>query len=602
MAEIFISYKSERRSAAAHLAKILERYGYAVWFDYDLVKGEDFADEIDSRIRDAKAVIVLWCKLAVQSRWVKREAALASSLGGIVPVKIEPCDLRVDFHSDDVIDLSGWSGAPFDPKLYPLIDAIAHRVGREPHIDFKAMRAYEDDWRRFGAPSLKAFGLEAPIHAERESSPAPDPSPLPPADTHEKREQDSAGRRRFELEIRARGYAFTPYVRASALALIAAVAGAFFWENFRGGQGGHAASSPPLAAPLARETVLAEPIVRIPATPPEAAPKPARADPEPAPLRAAAVAPPKPAPAPAEEACDGLLVSVAMSGEKPCIKPGSGESFRDCPDCPEMVIVPSGSLLMGSPEGEEGRDSDEGPQHKVTIPKPFAVGRTHITRGQFAAFVKATGHKTDGGCKAWTGSVWKADNNASWRSPGFDQDDSHPAVCINWDDAKAYVAWLAKTTGEPYRLLSEAEAEYAARGGTVASKQPRYFFGDHAKDLCRYANGADETGKMKFPGWTVAPCNDGYIFTAPAMSFKPNAFGLYDMHGNAWSWVEDCYHGSYADAPTDGSAWTTGGCVYRVLRGGSWGNDPLEFSARRGVSSTGRTTGTSMSTSVWRGR
>jgi formylglycine-generating enzyme required for sulfatase activity len=292
-------------------------------------------------------------------------------------------------------------------------------------------------------------------------------------------------------------------------------------------------------------------------------------------------APPKPAVS--EDACeDGLRVSVGLSGEKPCIVPGSGKAFRDCPDCPEMVPIPAGSFLMGSPEGEDGRFSDEGPQHKVTIAQPFAVGRSHVTRAQFAKFMRASGHKAEDGCYTLSGGSWKEDKAASWRAPGFDQDDDHPVVCVNWNDATAYAAWLRKTTGQPYRLLSEAEAEYASRGVTKATAQPRYFFGNDEKDLCKYANGADETAKEsgKLPStWTYSSCRDGYVFTAPAMSFKPNAFGLYDVHGNAWTWTQDCWVDNYKDASTDGSAWTGGDCSRRVLRGGSWDLNPRSLRA-----------------------
>ena len=266
-------------------------------------------------------------------------------------------------------------------------------------------------------------------------------------------------------------------------------------------------------------------------------------------------------------------------GKNPCIKPGSGAYFKDCPDCPEMVPLPAGEFLMGSPKSEEGRVENEDPQHKVTIPAPFAVGRTHVTRDQFAKFVKATGHKAEGGCYTWAGGEFKYDKHASWRSPGFEQSGDHPAVCLNWHDATAYVAWLAKTTGQSYRLLSEAEAEYSARGVTKATPQPRYFFGDAESDLCKYANGADETAKAKFSSMTAAPCKDGYTFTAPVMSFKPNAFGLYDVHGNAWIWTQDCWVDNYKDAPDDGSARTTQGCGVRVLRGGSWSGDPQDLRA-----------------------
>ncbi len=288
----------------------------------------------------------------------------------------------------------------------------------------------------------------------------------------------------------------------------------------------------------------------------------------------AAVAPPPPPPA--EPACDGLLVSVA-TGKKPCVKPGSGAFFKDCPDCPEMVPVPAGTFTMGSPKDEDGRYDDEGPQHKVTIEKPFAVGRTHVTRGQFAKFAKTTGYKTDGGCWTLSGGSWNEDKNASWRSPGFNQDDDHPVVCLKWEDASAYAAWLAKTTGQPYRLLTEAEAEYAARGLTKAGAYPRYFFGNDETDLCTYANGLDATAKASGEtpaNWTYSSCKDGHVFTAPVMSFKPNAFGLYDVHGNAWTLTQDCWNAKYVGAPDDGTAWTTGNCSQRVVRGGSWADFP----------------------------
>ena len=258
-------------------------------------------------------------------------------------------------------------------------------------------------------------------------------------------------------------------------------------------------------------------------------------------------------------------------------------TFRDCPTCPEMVVVPAGKFLMGSPEDEKDRFPNEGPQHEVTIAKPLAVGVTHVTRGEFAAFVAATGHNTDGGCYAFDGKEWKNNAQASWRAPGFAQGDSHPVVCVNWHDAHAYVAWLKQQTGVDYRLLTEAEAEYGARGTTAATRQPRYFFGDDAKDLCKYGNGADLTAKTKFPDLSAAECNDGYVFTAPAGHFAANAFGVKDVHGNVWSWTEDCYADSYKDAPKDGSAVRGEDGCSRVLRGGSWDSDPRDLrSADRG--------------------
>src|SRR5262249_22788347 len=166
MAEVFISYKSERRRAAEHLAAVLERYGYSVWFDYQLIKGRDFGLQIDHKVREAKALLVLWCSHAVTSRWVAEEADLAQQLGILIPVKIEPCDLPVGFRRQDYIDLSSWDGAPRSHHLDPLLDALERQTGKAPHIDLKSAREYEATWRRFGAPALRTFALGEPLDAD----------------------------------------------------------------------------------------------------------------------------------------------------------------------------------------------------------------------------------------------------------------------------------------------------------------------------------------------------------------------------------------------------------------------------------------------------
>ena len=286
-----------------------------------------------------------------------------------------------------------------------------------------------------------------------------------------------------------------------------------------------------------------------------------------------------PRPPGGDDTCDGLRVSVALSGEKPCIKPGSGESFKDCPDCPEIVIAPSGSFMMGSPSNEPERESvnagSESPQHEVTIAKPFAIGKFDITRGQFARFVEATGHKTEGGCYVWSGRTWKHDNTASWRSPGFSQDDTHPAVCVNWEDARAYVAWISKVTGKQYRLLSEAEYEYATRAGTTT---PFWWGASITTEQANYDGTFVYAGGGSPGEWRKK--------TVPVESFKPNPWGLYQVHGNAWSWVEDCWRDSYSGAPDDGSAWRAGECKYHVLRGGSWDYFPQALRAAFRISSS----------------
>jgi formylglycine-generating enzyme required for sulfatase activity len=252
-----------------------------------------------------------------------------------------------------------------------------------------------------------------------------------------------------------------------------------------------------------------------------------------------------------------------------------GTTFRDCPDCPEMVVVPAGKFLMGSPSTETGRDIDgtEDPHHEVTIARPFAVAKYETTRDEYARFVKETALADPPGCNVHQVSPphWPTIEGLNWHNTGFTQTGRDPVVCMSWNEAVAYVAWLSKKTGKSYRLLSEAEWEYAARAGTTT---PDYW-GDRQEDACAYANGSDQTRKDRFPKWDAdQPCRDGFAYTAPVGSFKPNAFGLYDMMGNVFEMTADCFYVDYFDAPTDGSARTTGDCKNRINRGGSWTSTP----------------------------
>jgi len=268
--------------------------------------------------------------------------------------------------------------------------------------------------------------------------------------------------------------------------------------------------------------------------------------------------------------------------------PESGLIFRDCDQCPELVVIPAGSLRMGSPETEQGRADDEEPVHSVRFAEPFALGRREVSVGEFRAFVEAEGYRTEAergqGCATWDGAQWQYDPARNWHSPGFAQGDNHPVVCVSRNDAQAYVDWLAKHTGKRYRLPSEAEWEYAARAGTSTAQ----FWGESADEACPYANVADKSSQDRYPGGMIHDCDDGFVYTAPIGSFKPNAFGLDDMLGNAWEWTADCWNPSYQSAPIDGASWTTGDCKRRVFRGGSWISAPrLARSAVRYWSVTG---------------
>ena len=262
-----------------------------------------------------------------------------------------------------------------------------------------------------------------------------------------------------------------------------------------------------------------------------------------------------------------------------------GRTFQDngCPGgCPVMVVLPSGAYLRGSPSTEAQRQSNEGPQDTVTIAYQFAVAKYEITRDQFDTFVSATGREVATKCKQDAGKDYIL-KPGSYRSPGYVQSGSHPVVCVSWNDAIAYAGWLTNISGYHYRLLTEAEWEFAARGVTEAVRQPRFPFGDDEKKLCDFANGNDLSAKAKF-GWTDSySCRDGQVFTASVGSYKPNAFGLYDMIGNAWEFVQDCFYDDYSGALLDGTANEDASkpCD-RAIRGGAWNSGPAVLrSAKR---------------------
>ena len=282
----------------------------------------------------------------------------------------------------------------------------------------------------------------------------------------------------------------------------------------------------------------------------------------------------------------GKLQKDATQSSRP------GKTFRDCNECAEMVVIPAGSFDMGSPSGEAGRQNDEGPVHRVSV-KSFALGRTEITKGQFAAFVQASGYDAGNKCYVLANEKWSEQEGANWKNPGYAQGDDHPAVCINWNDAKAYAEWMSRKTGKSYRLPTEAEWEYAARAGSASSR----YWGEDADQACGYANVGDQTLKNQVSGWQYPThnCTDGYAYTAPVGHYKPNAFGLYDMIGNVWEWVQDSYHENYNGAPTDGTEWAGDGAG-RVLRGGSWNVEPqyARASVRSGDGPAGRGDGSGL--------
>ena len=503
MADVFISYKRERRSAARHFEQILIRHGYTVWFDVELVRGKDYETQIERELTAAKAVIVLWCRMSVQSEGVRAEANRAKSHGKLIPLVIEHCTLPLFSTLEQNIDLTSASGSPRDPALDPMFDDLERLVGRPPLPDFKALRDYEATWRSMGALSLARFPLEqsmAPEAVLGAGAPAADAPAASPADTGMSSGSKSILDRLF------------------------------------GSKSPRDASSMPDRAKAVQGR-----------------------------------------PTPDRSAESGVKVDAEiMHGAPDGCKPGSGKAewFKDHEHGPEMVVVPVGRFTMGSPketepEREGWQEGTESPQHEVRIRRKFAVGRHAVTRGDFAAFANATGHKVE--CAhVWRAGKWELDPTASWRNPGFAQDDSHPVVCVSWDEAKVYAAWLAQMTGKPYRLLSEAEWEYCCRAGMTTP----FWWGTSITPTQANYNG----NYVYEGGGSKGEWRQG---TVPVGSFATNPWGLYQVHGNVWEWCQDIWHDTYNSAPSDGSPWLQGDDAgRRVVRGGPGSTFPGS-SARR---------------------
>ena len=265
----------------------------------------------------------------------------------------------------------------------------------------------------------------------------------------------------------------------------------------------------------------------------------------------------------------GLLLLGAATGLQATDAPRApGTTFRDCETCPAMVVIPAGSFVMGTPA--------EGGTLVIQIPHAFALGRNEVTRGEFAHFIADSGHEPRPGCRNWDPVLARFNDDAqrNWQNPATPVEpmDDHPVTCVTFVDARAYVEWLARETGERYRLPSEAEWEYAARGGTTTLRP----WGDAPEDGCEFANTYDVTADAAYRlGWPHAGCRDGFADLARVGLLQANSFNLYDMIGNVQEWVQDCATDSSIGRPRDARAWEwLGGCKRRIQRGGSWLTPP----------------------------
>ena len=250
-------------------------------------------------------------------------------------------------------------------------------------------------------------------------------------------------------------------------------------------------------------------------------------------------------------------------------------------------LIPSGEFRMGSTDADieavlkldasltKETFADEQPQHRVRITKPFYLGVHEVTKGQFAAFVKAQNYQTDAekdgkGGYGFDGTTFVQKPEYTWKNAGFPQTNDHPVVNVSWNDAVAFCEWLSAKEGKTYQLPSEAQWEYACRAGTTSL----WWHGADAEGLAKIGNVADGTAKEKFSSWNTITAKDGFVFTAPVGRFRANAFGLYDVHGNVWEWCLDGYdakeYAARSGVTSDLLNASTGD--RRVLRGGSWFN------------------------------
>lgn len=243
---------------------------------------------------------------------------------------------------------------------------------------------------------------------------------------------------------------------------------------------------------------------------------------------------------------------------------------------PEMIWIPPGRFRMGC-AFVAGCDARGIAAHKVEFGVPFGLSKHEITRRQFADFVQSAGYATNGGsdeeCRMWSDG-WERDPYRTWKNPGFSQTDSHPVVCVSWEDAVAYTHWLSDETGKLYRLPSDAEWEYAARAGSLEN----FRYENDQWELCKAGNVADRTVQQRYSSWSIAAdCFDNYVHTAPVGQFRANEIGLFDMQGNVREWVQDCRNANYENMPSDGSAWVQGDCRVRAQRGFSWAEGPQAY-------------------------
>ncbi|MCB2113681.1 MAG: SUMF1/EgtB/PvdO family nonheme iron enzyme [Parvularculaceae bacterium] len=592
MPDVFISYNREDRDTARLVAGALEAEGLSVWWDAALRAGETYDEVTEQNLRGAGAVVVLWSKRSVNSKWVRAEATVGERSSSLVPVLIEECERPIRFELVQTADLQHWRGDRSDPHWRAFMQDVAIAISRRggkgaqtrpasagvdasmettfwnsikdggDRSDFDAyLKRYPDGhFAALARNRIAALSRTAPAAQARKPAAPQQRAPQQQARAGGAPQQRQAPRHAAPVQRQ-------PEKKSSAGMLIGAVflliaggaAGAFF--IMRGGSAKEAAPGAQTAqvdkgdarpetqtdtpADAYTDDLTGDQSPAVEASTLAQAESIGEADALAAPDGDAAPLAPESeialtsdgadalasdgADALTSEGADALALAGAQPGADapaPAQSGGAPTPFQDCPSCPSMMPLAGGAFMMGSPRDETGRNAYEGPQHEVTV-KPFAIGVYEVTNAQWRACVDASA------CEAKR-----------------DGDDRAPVLGVSWREASDYVRWLSRQTGRAYRIPTEAEWEYAARGGSTSA----YWWGD------RFEASRVATREPKVVG-----------------SFGANGFGLYDVLGNAREWVADCYVNNYAKAPADGSAVTDGDCSMRVVRGGAYSSPPVDM-------------------------
>ena len=537
MASVFLSYSRVDRPKAQQVAAALEEEGLTVWWDKVLKAGQTYDEVTEGMLRQADVVVVLWSTVSVKSKWVRAEATLGERYSAVVPAMIQEADRPILFELTQTADLIGWDGDRTEQRWNDFVTDLRHAITRkaaktaEQPITAKPVadtasapaapaRSLADDgtientfWMSIqsstDAADFAAYLKRYPtghysdlarnrLAALEAKAKAKTPEPVIAAAPV----QTAPARPATQTLARQRRLSMLPLIAGGIVLLLGAGWGVSLLlpSDLEAAETIAERAPDPVEEPVV-ETADAETVASADTL---AVAETAVAD---AVLTEAAFV------APSEE-------TVAAA------EPPQAGPLRDCDTCPEVVAVPGGTFLMGSPDSEPGRVGNEGPVRSVTV-APFVMSRSEITYADWDACL------ADGGCNGY-------------RPGDMGERGDMPAMSISWRDAQSYVDWLSGKAGRTYRLPTEAEWEYAARAGT----QTAYWWGD-GFDRSKVSTGGPKASS----------------------GMPENGYGLVGTLGNLREWVEDCYVNNFSNAPTDGSAVLTGSCDLRIIRGGAWSDN-----------------------------